>query len=132
MASQGMLQMGCVRKRVSNDIFVFLISFLFVVVPISNAKSQIVDFAMEVCDGFCITDIKIKVCDGFCIADETWRVAGACSNFPDVKVGVCDGFCIADKTIKICDGFCIADRTVCVSNARSLKPSMLRTLGLID
>lgn len=110
---------------------IILITLSFASFPIS-LSSQTIDFAMEVCSGFCISDVTIDVCDGFCIPDETWEVLGACSNFPDISVEICDGFCISDATIEICDGFCIPDRQVCVSNARELDSETLKILRLID
>ena len=96
------------------------------------SSSQTIDFAMEVCSGFCISDVIVEICDGFCIPDETWEIVGACSNFPDLSVEICDGFCIPDATIEICDGFCIPDRQVCVSNANQLDNATLEVLRLVN
>ena len=69
------------------------------------SNSQTIDFAMEVCSGFCISDVIVEICDGVCIPD---------------------------ATIEICDGFCIPDRQVCVSNANQLDKATLEVLRLIN
>ena len=51
----------------------YLCSIFVVVILLSSSlivgptKAQTIDFAIKVCDGFCLPDMEIRVCDGFWI-----------------------------------------------------------------
>ena len=73
----------------------YLCSIFVVVILLSSSlivgptKAQTIDFAIKVCDGFCLPDMEIRVCDGFWIVP--LLSVGACpqQNSPCQVLGFC-------------------------------------------
>ncbi|GAA4714877.1 hypothetical protein GCM10023325_08630 [Sphingomonas lutea] len=103
----------------------------------SPASAQSIDAAIEVKEGAAATlraDMEVGLVTGLTgeLQDETWYVAGACSNRPSVSVAFNIGLSasLEERTVGLSRSRLTADKVICITNTDNLSDEMLEVLGL--